>query len=193
MCTKSPGIQTRAAHPQRSPTSTAQDAGWRSAVSTTAASRSPAWLSRCSAVLNRTAEAQCSVVGAQVYGVEWSYGYMETPGTGVYSCTPKQNPMCAGTAARAVLSMASRSAPAARSRRDGEPAGTPSGRASRSAKRGSAPLRCATSPGAGSWDDLPGTAPDALACRAQVKLLIRRLQVGLALGTSCCAALPGAL
>lgn len=34
---------------------------------------------------------QC--MSAQVYGVEWSYGYMDMPGTGVYSCRPKANPM----------------------------------------------------------------------------------------------------
>ncbi len=101
-------------------------------------------------------------------------------------------PNVRGDCCSRVLERGSRSAPAVRSCRDGKSAGTPSGRASRLAKRGSAPLRCATSPGAGSWDDLPGTAPNALACRAQVKLLIRRLQVGYAPRSPCCAALPGA-
>ncbi|KAK9841991.1 hypothetical protein WJX81_002995 [Elliptochloris bilobata] len=31
--------------------------------------------------------------GIEVFDVEWSYGYMESPGTGVYSCRPKDNPM----------------------------------------------------------------------------------------------------
>ena len=33
------------------------------------------------------------LVPTQLYGVEWSYGYMDMPGTGVYSCRPKANPM----------------------------------------------------------------------------------------------------